>query len=144
MTLALDINPLLYATDVRSRYHSDAHNFLTQLVQGHEPVYLFWPVAVGYVRLSTAPGVSDSPLLLHEATGNIEGLLALPHFRPGGERATFWAEFAHAATESQARGKLISDVHIVALMRQNEVRRILSHDRDFRKFDGIEIVDPFG
>lgn len=143
MTLALDINPLLYATDVRSPYHSRAHDFLTQLIQGHEPVYLFWPVAVGYVRLSTGPSVSETPLLLHEAIGNIEGLLAIPHFRPGGERVDFWEAFAHAATESQARGRLISAVHIAALMRQNEVRRILSHDRDFRKFDGIEIVDPF-
>lgn len=29
-------------------------------------------------------------------------------------------------------------------MRQYEVKTILSHDRDFRKFDGIKVVDPFG
>ena len=144
MTLALDINPLLYATDVRSPYHAAARGFLTDLIEGHEPVFLFWPVAVGYVRLSTGSGISDAPLLLHESISNIDRLLAVPHFRSGTEHNTFWDEFSRAAAEAKARGKLISDVYIVALMRQNEVRKILSHDRDFRKFDGIEIVDPFG
>ncbi|GIV00558.1 MAG: hypothetical protein KatS3mg014_2173 [Actinomycetota bacterium] len=33
--------------------------------------------------------------------------------------------------------------HLVALMRENGVRTILTHDRDFRRFDGIRVRDPF-
>ncbi len=27
-------------------------------------------------------------------------------------------------------------------MRQNDVSTIYSHDREFRRFDGIEVIDP--
>ena len=41
------------------------------------------------------------------------------------------------------RGNLVPDAHLVALMRQHGVRTIWTHDRDFRKFNGIRVVDPF-
>jgi hypothetical protein len=42
-----------------------------------------------------------------------------------------------------ARGNLVPDAHLVALMRQYGVSTIVSHDRDFRMFDGIRVHDPF-
>jgi hypothetical protein len=27
-------------------------------------------------------------------------------------------------------------------MRQNDVSTLYSHDRDFRRFDGIDVIDP--
>lgn len=36
------------------------------------------------------------------------------------------------------------DIHLVALMRQHGVRVLHSRDRSFRRFDGIEVQDPFG
>jgi uncharacterized protein len=41
------------------------------------------------------------------------------------------------------RGNLVPDAHLVALMRENEVVSIWTHDRDFRKFEGIRVSDPF-
>ena len=143
MTLALDINPLLYASDTDSPFHPAAAAALTELANGSELVYLFWPVAVGYVRLGTGSGIAHVALTLDEAMGNVDRLLALPHFRTSAENSDFWSLFCRAAAEAQARSKLISDVHLVALMRQHGVRRILTHDRDFRKFDDIKVIDPF-
>ena len=37
----------------------------------------------------------------------------------------------------------MTDTHIVALMRRHGVRTIITHDRDFRRFDGIRVRDPF-
>jgi predicted nucleic acid-binding protein len=37
----------------------------------------------------------------------------------------------------------VTDAHIAALMRRHGVRVIYTRDRDFRRFDGIEPVDPF-
>ena len=50
----------------------------------------------------------------------------------------------YRATESDltVRGNLVPDAHLVALMRQNGVVTIWSHDRDFRKFDQIKVRDP--
>jgi toxin-antitoxin system PIN domain toxin len=143
MTLALDINPLIYASANDSPFHDIAESTISAIVKSGEVVYLFWPVAVGYIRVATGPGIAGVPLTLLEATGNIERLLALPQVRSEGEMPGFWQQFIRSGADAQARGKMISDVHIVALMRQHGVSRILTHDRDFRKFDGIRVVDPF-
>jgi predicted nucleic acid-binding protein len=41
------------------------------------------------------------------------------------------------------RGNLVPDAHLVALMQQQGVATIWTADRDFRKFDGITVLDPF-
>jgi predicted nucleic acid-binding protein len=37
----------------------------------------------------------------------------------------------------------VSDGHIATLMRQHGVRVIYTRDRGFRRFDGIQVLDPF-
>jgi hypothetical protein len=41
------------------------------------------------------------------------------------------------------RGNLVPDAHLAALLLQHGVRRLYTEDRDFRKFDFLEVVDPF-
>ena len=41
------------------------------------------------------------------------------------------------------RGNLVPDAHLAALLLQNGVRRLYTLDRDYRKFDFLEIIDPF-
>ena len=55
----------------------------------------------------------------------------------------FWDVLSSVISETRPRGNLLTDAHIVALMRQHGVSTIYTHDRDFRKFDGIRVVDPF-
>jgi predicted nucleic acid-binding protein len=47
------------------------------------------------------------------------------------------------AAEADARGNLVPDAHLVALMVENGVRMIWTRDRDCRRFRGIEARDPF-
>jgi predicted nucleic acid-binding protein len=47
------------------------------------------------------------------------------------------------AEEADARGNLVPDSHLVALMVENGVRTIWTRDRDYRRFSGIEPRDPF-
>ena len=73
----------------------------------------------------------------------IANLIALPNVRIGAEGPDFWAELVNVTQGLVVRGKLFPDAHIVALMRTHGVTTILTHDRDFRKFDGVRIIDPF-
>ena len=41
------------------------------------------------------------------------------------------------------RGNLVPDAHLAALLRQHGVRRLYTVDRDFRKFDFLQVDDPF-
>lgn len=74
---------------------------------------------------------------------NVESLLAPAHVRVAGEGDDFWRAFRRIAAEVQPRGKLVPDSHLVALMDEHGLSTIWTHDRDFRKFSGITVKDPF-
>jgi toxin-antitoxin system PIN domain toxin len=143
MTLAIDVNPLVYASDVSSPFHVASRDALAEIMDRRETLYLFWTVAVGYVRVATSSRVHRTPLSTAEALDNVQALLARPNVRTSIEAPRFWSSLSEACLEVRAEGNLVTDAYLVALMRQHEVRRILTHDRDFRKFDGIDVVDPF-
>lgn len=83
-----------------------------------------------------------APLTPDEATSNVERLLALPHVQAPGEQERFWSSYRRAADPS-VRGNLVPDAHVVAVMHENGASAIWTHDRDFRRFDGVEVRDPF-
>jgi uncharacterized protein len=143
MSSTVDVNVLLYASDESSSFHLGALGLVEQLATGPDLLYLFWPVLIGYLRMSTHPTIFPRPLREHIATSNVEQLLALPHCRTVGEQEDFWSVYRAATTGVGVRGNLVSDAHLVALMRQNGVTTLWTHDRDFRKFDGISVRDPF-
>jgi toxin-antitoxin system PIN domain toxin len=143
MSSTIDANVLLYASDAGSTYNGQALRFLRQVARGDDLVYLFWPTVMAYLRLATHAAVFQQPLSSAEAIGNIERLLALPNVQTVGERERFWSSYLRIAQEGDARGNLIPDAHLVALMVENGVRTVWTHDRDFRRFREIEARDPF-
>jgi toxin-antitoxin system PIN domain toxin len=142
MSATVDANLMLFASDESSPFHERARTFVEDIAEGPEIVYLFWPVLMAYMRIATHAGIFRSPLSPEDAMGNVEALLAVPHVQSPGEHDRFWPTFRGVAVEASARGNLIPDAHLVALMRQNDVPTIFTHDRDFRRFDGIEVRDP--
>ena len=143
MSVTLDTNVLLYASDAASDLHRPARRLVESIAAGPDIVYVFWPVVMAYVRIATHPRIFESPLPTQVALGNVGSLVDRPHIRTPGEGEGFWEAFAHQASVVAARGNLVTDAHLVALMRTHGVRTIWTRDRDFRKFDGIEAVDPF-
>lgn len=143
MTAAVDANVLLYASDETSSRQRRAVEAVQRLAAGPEALYLFWPVVMAYVRLATHPTVFEEPLTLAEALGNVGDLLARPHVPSPTEDDGFWSLFGGVAVEAAVRGNLVPDAHLVALMRRHGVRNIVTRDRDFRRFDGVTVVDPF-
>jgi toxin-antitoxin system PIN domain toxin len=94
-------------------------------------------------RIATHPAVFTRPLSITEAVGNIEQLLARPHVRTTGEGEAFWRSFRDVSGDAMPSGNLVPDAHLVALMLENDVRTIWTRDRDFRRFQRIDVRDPF-
>lgn len=143
MSQTVDTNILVYATHTGSPFHDRARALVEHLVAGPNLAYLLWPAVLGYVRIVTHPHILGSPLSSDEAMANVEALIAPPHMRVAGEADTFWASFRTVAADVKARGNLVPDAHLVALMREHGVSTIWSHDRDFRMFRSITVKDPF-
>lgn len=143
MTTTLDVNILVYAADETSPRHARARNLLEHIATSPAITYLFWPVLLGYMRIVTHPAIVTAPLSPEAALADIEDLIARPQILVAGEGDRFWNSFTSAARSVQARGTLVPDAHLVALMREHGATRIWTNDRDFRKFDGISVVNPF-
>jgi toxin-antitoxin system PIN domain toxin len=143
MSATIDVNILLYASDESSSFHPKAAELLERLARGPDLLYLFWPVLMGYLRMSTHPAIFPRPLSVDIATANVGQLLELPHARAVGEGADFWQVYGAVTAGAVVRGNLVSDAHLVALMREGGVGTLWSHDRDFRKFEAVRIRDPF-
>jgi len=140
----IDANLLVYSSDRDSPLHEPAEVLVQRLAAGPDLVYLFWPIVMAYLRIATHPVIARTPLSSSEAEANMAQLLELPHFRVAGEQEGFWNQYLAVSADVRPTGNLVPDAHIVALMRENEVRTIWTHDRDLRKFQGIEVRDPFG
>ena len=143
MSATIDANLLLYASNTESTRQVVAADRLRRLAGGPEILYVFWPVAMSYLRVATHPSIFLRPLEPARARANLASLLSRPHVRCPGEQQGFWAVFEDTVAGDVIRGNLVPDAHIAALMRQHGVRLIWTTDRDFRRFSGVTPRDPF-
>lgn len=142
MSLAIDTNLLLYASDSGSRHHEAALSFLTEAAAGPGTVYLPWPVLMAYLRIATHPTVFAVPLSPAEAEGNVSQLLSRPHVQPLAARQGFWGVYQRVCSAGPMRGGLVTDAWIAALCLQYGVTHIATNDRDFNRFDFLKVVNP--
>ena len=142
MSFAVDVNLLLYASDASSPEHPRARAFLEHCLAGPELMCLCWPTLMGYLRMATHHRIFSSPLTHTQAVANVQAMLALPHVRTLSEGERFWANYCMLSDEVPTRANLVPDVHLAALLREHGVTTLYTHDRDFRKFDFLDVRDP--
>ena len=142
MSYTVDVNILLYASDRQSPFHSAAARFLRERPQDPDVLCLMWPVVMGYVRLATHRRVFAEPMTPRAAVDNVAALMAMPRCRVVAEPEDFLATYRRVAVDCPARGNLVPDAHVAALARAHGVGVIYTHDRDFRQFPFLRVVDP--
>jgi len=98
---------------------------------------------MSYIRIATHPRIFSAPLSPDEALGNVSALLALSHVRAVSELDGFLDAYKRMAAETPVRGNLVPDAHVAAILFQHGVRTLYSNDRDFRKFQSLDLRDPF-
>ncbi len=142
MSYGIDVNILLYASNEDSPLHDRAGEFLAQCASRREVFVLAWLTVMSYLRMATHASIFDKPLSPAEAMRNVEALLALPHCRPISEAEGFLAVYQGITVNAPTRGNLVPDAHLAAVLHQHGVRTLYTHDRDFKKFDFLEVRDP--
>ena len=142
MSFGIDVDLLLYASDASSDKHARAAEFLRSCAEGDEVFCLAWATLMGYLRMATHASIFAQPLSPAEAAANVEALLALPHCRALGEEEGFWAVYREVTRGLAARGNQVPDAHLAAVLRQHGVVKLYTHDRDFRRFDFLQPIDP--
>ena len=144
MSYSLDVNLLLYASDRSSNRHARARRFVESCAAGPEILCLTWPTLMSYLRIATHPRIFSAPLSPDEALGNITALIDLPHVRALSELDGFLDAYKHMTGEIPVRGNLVPDAHLATILFQHGIRTLYTNDRDFRKFQSLDVRDPYG
>lgn len=143
MSCSLDANILLYASDGSSPLNGPAMNFLSRRLEEADLLCLTWLTLMAYQRIATHARIFQNPLSPAEAWRNIRQLIQLPRVRIIGEQAGFAEEYEVVTGAFPVRGNLVPDAHLATILRQHGVGTLYSADADFRKFEFLEVVNPF-
>jgi toxin-antitoxin system PIN domain toxin len=143
VSYSIDVNLLLYASDRSSDRHAASRQFLERCAGRPDVLCLAWPTLMAYLRIATHPRIFDTPLTPDEALGNVAALLALPQVRAVSELEGFLGAYRHVSSNLPVRGNLVPDTQLAAILFQHGVRTLYSNDRDFRKFESLDLRDPF-
>jgi predicted nucleic acid-binding protein len=90
-----------------------------------------------------SPRIFANPLAPDDAWGKVNALLALPHVRTVSELDGFVEAYGHVTGGAAVRGNLVPDAHVATILFQHGVRTLYSNDRDFKKFETLELRGPF-
>lgn len=138
--IAVDTSVLVFAHRAGSAHHARAALWLRHLAEGAIPWAL--PVAcVGeFVRIATHRRVFDPPSTLPQVIQAVDALLDSPSVRLLAPTQLHWPLLRAAILAGETTGNLVFDAEIAAVCREHGVERILTEDRDFRRFPFLTIV----
>jgi len=136
-----DANILLYAYHEGAPEHRPARRWVESAFSGSEPIGLTWQCITAFVRIATHSKVFTDPYTVAEALAIVRAWLAAPPVRMLEPGARCFDIFADLLARSQAHGPLVMDAALAAMA--IEVGATLATtDRDFRRFDGLKLLDP--
>lgn len=137
----VDANVLLYAVNVDAERHDASRRWLDDALSGRETIAFAWIVVLAFLRLSTKVGLFPSPLPPDAAMDRVDAWLAAAPsvvVEPTTGHARVMRELLRGPGTG---GNLINDAHLAALAVQHRCV-IVSFDRDFDRFDGVQRLAP--
>jgi toxin-antitoxin system PIN domain toxin len=137
--IAVDTNILVYAHREELPLHSKALARLTDLAESPLPWGLPVFCIAEFLRVVTHPKLFDPPSSIEDGLEAIAGLAKSPSLALLNPGAMYWDIFYEVARQSRVHGNLLYDAQIVAVCRENGVNDILSEDRDFSRFMGVNL-----
>jgi len=140
---AVDTNVLVYATMVSTDHHERAVEVLRGLGEGAEPWAIPWPCVYEFLRIVTHPRVFLPPMPAERALEALEAVLRSPSLALLSETERHAEVMAAVLRQSRAAGNLMHDAHIAALCVEHGVEELVTGDRDFSRFPGLRVVNPF-
>ena len=139
--ILIDANLLIYAVNSDAPNHETARSWLEDTLSGKSAVGLPWICLLAFVRITTRRGIFAHPLDVGDALGYVDSWLDQPFVELVGPGDGHWPILRNLVRLSGTAGNLTSDAHIAALALENGAA-IYSADYDFRRFPGVDHVNP--
>ena len=141
--ILVDANLLIYAIDRDSPRHKQARGWLEDTLSGTTALGLSWIVILAFLRLTTRPGILARPLRPEAAMAFVDEWLQQPYAEAVSPGESHWAILRSLLKATGTAGNLTSDAHLAALAIEKGAA-VYSTDNDFKRFPGLEHVNPLG
>jgi len=79
---------------------------------------------------------------LEKALADLELWFESPSLRLIGEDPAYWPRFTRVARQGRVAGPVVHDARIASICHEHGVMTLLTADRDFSRFPGIEVINP--
>ncbi len=139
--IVLDVNVLIYAHNDQADLHDVDRRWLIQAAAGPRPLALPLATTLGFLRIVTNPRALSPPLDVPTAHAILARLRAAPAVVEITPAEGHWTRMADQAADSQLRGPELTDVHLATLALERGAA-LATHDRGFRRFPGLEVIEP--
>ena len=120
-----------------------AREVLRSLGEGAAAWAIPWPCVYEFLRVVTHPRVYHPPVPVDRALRDLRAVLDSPSLILLSETPRHSEVMSAVVRESGVAGNLVHDAHIAALCLEHGVTELITGDRDFRRFSGLKVTDPF-
>lgn len=137
----VDVNVFVAAHREAAPDHVVARAWLTETLTTGGVVAITPVVVAGFVRVVTSPCVFDPPSTLQQAwafVDRLRSLTACVDMEPG---PRFFDLLRTLTLQADARGNLVTDAFVAAMALETR-STVVSFDRDFARFDGLDWLVP--
>ncbi|MFD4421281.1 TA system VapC family ribonuclease toxin [Agromyces sp. NPDC058484] len=139
--IVLDVNVLVAAFRQDHERHTQALRWLERVLSEGQEVMIPDAVWIGFVRIATNRAVFDVPATTTEAFEFVSSVSGATGYRVMPSLTEGLALFARECLEAEASGNLVPDAYIASVARAYACP-VATFDRDFRRFDELEIIVP--
>ena len=141
----VDSNIFIYAADEDIPQFKIAKETLLKAANTNEEWCISWQNVYEYLSIVTNRKVfHGKPLGYIDAIGNMNAVLSLANVRVIYETENHWQAFQTVLNlVRNVEGAFIYDCKLAAVMKENEVYRIITADEGFRRFHFLKIENPF-
>lgn len=137
----VDTNVLLYAVTEDAQQHRVANGWLNQALSETETIGFSWQVLIGFIRLTTHPSLSLSPLRNEYAITVVKAWLAQPSATIVVPTERHLNIVQELLAPVGVGGNIVNDAHIAALAIEHGAT-VYSFDNDFSRFPRVRWAVP--
>lgn len=143
MRYLLDTNVLVGASFLEAPQHEDCLAVVQKTLAGRQPWCLSWVNVYEFLRVATHRKVFPRPLSFQSAKRQMQNLLDHPTIELLQETPRHLEVLDEvSALAGSVSGNFVHDCHLAALMREHDVKRIITLDTHFRRFGIFEVLSP--
>lgn len=139
--ILVDANLLIYAVNRDAPLHQPARAWWQETLSGNRITGIPWVAALAFLRITTSARIFQQPLHPDQAIDYLDNWLDQPVAQLVSPGERHWAILRNLLRHTGMGGNLTTDAHIAALALERG-NAVYSTDNDFKRFPGIQHVNP--